>query len=52
MITGHPKYKYKYISEPACIFHVVSIVEESSRKFNILEGEITIACGGLNTIKK
>ena len=31
---------------------MVYIVEEISLKFNILEGSITIACDGLNAIKK
>ena len=31
---------------------MVSIVEEISRKFDILEGAITTACDGLNVIKK
>ena len=49
---GLPKDQDAYRSELAGIFHVVSIVEEISQKFNILEGKITITCDGLNTIKK
>ena len=45
---GHPKDKDAYRSELAGIFHMVSIVEEISRKFNIPEGAIMIACNGLS----
>ena len=52
IIPGHPKDQDSYRSELAGIFHMVSIVEEISRKFIILEGAITIACDGPNEIKR
>ena len=45
---GHAKDQYAYRSELAGIFHVVSIVEHISIKFNILEGTTTIAYDDLN----
>ena len=48
---GHPKYKDTYRSELEGIFHVVSKVENISKKSNILKVVIIIACDGLNVIK-
>ena len=44
----HAKDQDAYRSELAGIFHVVSIVEQISIKFNILEGTTTIAYDDLN----
>ena len=48
----HTKYQDAYRGKLVVIFHMVTIVEEISIKFNISEREISMACDGLITIKK